>query len=144
MRGSLDDQPEVAHHEQAAAQGGDIPQVAAGDDDHVRDLPVELLDDLDADGLLSLDAQRVHGIGQVDRLVLGDLLHNAHAAVKVRVQRQHQRAVGDRLDELRNRDLALGQQARWTGCRQRRSKPPGPPRCRRWRRRPRPGSARLR
>ena len=33
-----------------------------------------------------------------------------HAAVEVRVQRQHQRAVGDRLDELCDRDLALGQQ----------------------------------
>ena len=44
------------------------------------------------------------------RLVLGDLLHHAHAAVEVRVQRQHQGAVGDGLDELGDGDLALGQQ----------------------------------
>ena len=44
------------------------------------------------------------------RLVLGDLLDHAHAPVEIRVERQHQRAVGDRLDQLRDRDLALGQE----------------------------------
>ena len=32
-------------------------------------------------------------------------LHDRHAAVEVRVERQHQRAVGERLHELRGRDL---------------------------------------
>ena len=67
--------------------------------------PVELLDDLDADGLLALDAQRVHRVGQVKRRVLGDLLHQLHAAVEVGVQVEHQRAVGNRLDQLRASEI---------------------------------------
>ena len=86
-----------------------FPRLPPGDDDHVGDFPVELLDDLDAHGLLPLDPERVHGIGQIDRLVLGDLPHHAHAAVEIRVQRQDQRAIGDRLYELGHGYLALGQ-----------------------------------
>ena len=51
------DEAEVAHHQQALAERADVAEVAAGDDDPVRHLPVELLHDLDADGLLPFDAQ---------------------------------------------------------------------------------------
>ena len=44
----------------------DVAEVAAGNDDQVRHLPVELLHDLDADGLLPLEAQRVHRVGEVE------------------------------------------------------------------------------
>ncbi len=44
------DQPKVFHQQQSFAQGGDIAQVAAGDDKNVGRLPIELLDDLDAHG----------------------------------------------------------------------------------------------
>jgi hypothetical protein len=57
IRGSSVDQAEFAHHEEAGAEGGDIAQVAARDDDDVRGLPIELLEDFDPDGLLAFDAE---------------------------------------------------------------------------------------
>ena len=110
MRGSFVDQAEVAHHHQAFAERGDVAEIAARDDDHVRRFPVELLDDFDAHGLLALDPQRVHRVGQINRFVLGDFLHQLHAAVEIGVQRKHQRAVGDRLDELGDGNFPARQQ----------------------------------
>ena len=129
---------------QPLRQRRDVAQVARRQDDPVGRLPAELLHDLDADGLLALDAQRVHRIGQVDRIVPRHFLDDPHAAVEVGVERQHLRTVADRLDELRRRDLARGAGTRSSGCRPPRRRPPGPPRCRRSRRRPRraPGCSR--
>ena len=106
----LGDQPEVLHHQQSLAQRRDVAEIATGDDDHVRRLPIELLDDLDADGLLALDPKRIHRVGQVERRVLGDLLDQPHAAVEVGVQVEHQRAVGDGLDQLGDGNLSPRQQ----------------------------------
>jgi len=60
--------------------------------------------------LLALDAEGIHGIGQVKRFVLGDFLDQLHAAVKIRVQVEHERAVGDGLDELGDGDFAARQE----------------------------------
>ena len=80
-------------------------------------LPVELLDDFNPDGLLALDAERVHRVGQVKRRVLGDLLDQLHAAVEIGVQAEHQGAVGDGLDQLRQGNLAPRQQHDgWDAC----------------------------
>src|SRR5512135_1421281 len=76
-------QTEVSHHKQSAAESRDIAEVAPGNDYHIRRLPVKLLNDLDADGLLTLNTQRVHRIGQIYRLVIRNFLHNTHAAVEV-------------------------------------------------------------
>ena len=103
------DQSQLAHHQQTFAQGAHVAQVSCGNDDPVWDLPVELLDNLDADRLLSLHAQRIHRVGQVDGLVGGHLLHDAHAAIKVGIQRQNQSAVGQGLDQLGCGDLAPGE-----------------------------------
>ena len=48
------DQAQVFHQQQPFAQGRDIPEVPAGNDNHIRRFPIELLDDFDAHGLLSL------------------------------------------------------------------------------------------
>ena len=108
--GQLLDEPERLHHEEALAERARVPEVAAGDDDPVRNLPVELLHELDGDGLLALDAEAVHGVGQVDGALLGDLLDQRHAPVEVRVQREDERPVRQRLHELRGRDLVAGQE----------------------------------
>ena len=110
MRGSFAISPRSFIISKPFAQRRDVAQVAARDDHHVRRLPVELLHDLDAHRLLALHAQRVHRVGQVERRVLGDLLHQLHAAVEVRVQGEHQGVVGNRLDQLRDGNLAPGQQ----------------------------------
>jgi len=60
------------------------------------------------DGLLAFDAQRIHGVRQIQRFVLGDFLYEAHAAIEIGVEIQHERAVGNRLDELATEILPLG------------------------------------
>ena len=121
-----------------------LPRLPLGDDHHVRHLPVELLDDLDRDRLLSLEPQAVHRVGEVDAPLGGEPLHDGHAAVEVGVERQHRRAVGQRLHQLRGRHLAPRQDARWRGCRRRRRTRRATPTCRRSTRRrpPAPGCRR--
>jgi hypothetical protein len=104
------DEAELAHEEEAPAEGADVAEVAAGDDHPVGHLPVELLHQLDGDGLLALDAQAVHRVGEIDGALLGDLLHQRHAAVEIGVEAQHQGAVGERLYQLSRRDLVARQQ----------------------------------
>lgn len=104
------DQPEVLAHLEPLVEGVDVPEVAARDDDPVGHLPVKLLQDLDRGGLLALQAKRVHAVCQVDRRLGGHLLDQLHAAVKVGVDGQHERAVGDRLHQLREGDLVGGEE----------------------------------
>ena len=103
---ALGDEPERLHHVEARAKRADVSEIAARDDDDVGHRPVELLHDLDADGLLSLEAQAVHRVGEVDAFFDRQPLHDRHAAIEVGVERQHEGAVGERLHELRGRDLA--------------------------------------
>jgi hypothetical protein len=107
---ALRDEAELEHHVEAGAERADVAEVAARDDDPVGHLPVELLHDLDGDGLLPLDAQAVHRVREVDALFLGEPLDDRHAAVEVGVEREHERAVRERLHELRRRDLAARQE----------------------------------
>ena len=72
--------------------------------------PVELLHDLDTHGLLSFHAQRVHAVGQVHALLVGQALHHFHAIVEVAFHGQHGGAIGQRLHQLRGRDLTPWQQ----------------------------------
>ena len=48
--GHLVDQPQIAHLHEALAQRAHVSEVTAGYNDDVGDLPVELLDEFDADG----------------------------------------------------------------------------------------------
>src|SRR4029077_16158845 len=54
--------------------------------------------------------QAVHRVGEIDVTLLGDLLHQRHAAVEVGVEAEHEGAVGERLDELGGGDLVARQQ----------------------------------
>ena len=96
----LRDQAELAHHQEAVAERADVAEVTTGQDDPVWHLPLELLHDLDCDGLLPFNSQAVHRIRQVDVLMLRDLLDGGHAAIEVGVQGKNQSPVRERLDEL--------------------------------------------
>ena len=65
---ALRDETERLHHVEARAERADVSEVPAGNDDDVGHRPVELLHDLDADGLLSLEPQAVHRVGEVHAL----------------------------------------------------------------------------
>ena len=67
----LGDEAERLHHVEPGAKRADVAEIAARDDDDVGHRPVELLHDLDADGLLSLEAQAVHRVREVDALFAG-------------------------------------------------------------------------
>ena len=109
MRGRLTMSPSVEHEVEPRAQRADVAEVPARDDDDVGNLPVPLLHDLDRDRLLALEAQAVHRVRQVDALLVRQPLHDAHAAVEVGVEREHQRAVRERLQQLGDRHLPLRQ-----------------------------------
>ena len=100
------DHSQIHHQLKPFVQRTDVAKVADGDNDPVRNFPIELAANFHANGFLALDAKAVHAVGQVDRLVRGDLLDNLHAAVEVRVQRQHMGSIGDRLNQLSRTDLA--------------------------------------
>ena len=129
--------PSSSHSSRPLPERRHVAEVAARDHDPVRHLPVELLDDLHADRLLALDAQAVHRVREVDAVALGDLLHDLHAAVEVGLERERDRAVGHRLEQLRERDLVARQEHDRGNARRTRRRRRARPRCRRsTRRRP--------
>mmetsp|Transcript_3658 Transcript_3658/g.10407 ORF Transcript_3658/g.10407 Transcript_3658/m.10407 type:complete len:553 (+) Transcript_3658:107-1765(+) len=103
-------QAEIHAHLEALVKGVHVPEVPSGDDQPVRDLPVELLHDLDRGRLLALDSEGVHGVRQVNGRLRGDLPDQAHAPVKVRVDGEDEGPVGDGLHELGQGDLVRGKE----------------------------------
>ena len=61
----------MLHLLEALAERGGVGEVAAGDDDVLGDLPLQLLDDLHGGGLLAFEAVGVDGVEQVDREAAG-------------------------------------------------------------------------
>ena len=127
----LGDESELQHHVEAGGDGADVAEIAAGEDDDIRDLPVELLHDLERQRLLTFEAEAVHRVGEVDAFFGGQALNDRHAAVEVGVEREDERAVCQRLHELRRRDASPRQDhdrrdTRGGGvCRQRRRRVTG-------------------
>ena len=83
-----------------------VTEVTAWDNHGVRDAPAEFLTDFRGDGLLTFHAEAVHGVGEVNAVVLRDFLDNLHAAVEVGIEGEHDASVTDRLDELSGTCLA--------------------------------------
>ena len=102
-----------------AAMALTLPRLPPGEDDDVGHLPVELLDDLERQRLLAFEPQAVHRVGEVDAFLRREPLHDRHAAVEVGVEREHERAVGERLHQLRRRHARARQDddGRNAGCR---------------------------
>ena len=88
----------------------DVTEVAARDNHGVGNLPAHFLADFRRNRLLAFYAEAVHGVGEVDAVVGGDLLHDLHATVKVGVEGEYDAAVGNRLDQLGNASLPGGEE----------------------------------
>ena len=68
----------------------------------------QLVDHLERGGLLALDPVRVDRVDELDRVLLRELADERERVVEVAADRDHPRAVHQRLGELADRDLALG------------------------------------
>ena len=106
----LVDNPQIQQQFQAFVKGADVAQVADRDDNPVGRFPVKLAHNFNGNRFLALDANAVHGVRQIEALVLRHLSDDAHTAVKVGVERQDMGAIRHRLDQLRCADFALGQE----------------------------------
>ena len=91
---------------EALGESTDVTEVTARDNHGVRNGPTEFLADFRRNSLLAFDAEAVHGVREVNAVVLRDFLNNLHATVKVRVEGEHDAAVRNRLDELCGAGLA--------------------------------------
>ena len=86
--------------------GRDVACVADGKAVDVRGV-AEQVDNLEARGLLALDAIRVHAIDQRHGVVIRETTGEGEAVVEVALDLQQGRAMDDRLRELAHCDLAL-------------------------------------
>ena len=94
------------HLLEALVVGGDVAGVADRDAERVE--LAERVQHLEGRGLLALEAERVDAVHERDRMSLHELAHERQRLVEVAAQRDHARAVHQRLGELAGRDLALG------------------------------------
>jgi len=92
---------------QRLAEGRAIAQIAAGTHHPVGHPPAKLLDRLEDDGLLPLQAEGVDRVEHVDAQRVGDLAHQGHVAVEVGADLHARRAVGDGLRQLAQGDLPV-------------------------------------
>src|SRR2546429_5932186 len=104
------DEPPLARFGERLPERRRVAKVARGQHDPVRRRPVELLQQLEHDRLLSLDAKRVDRVEQVQPEPLARLLGEGEARVEVAAHEQRAGAVGDRLAQLAERHLALRHQ----------------------------------
>src|SRR5690606_35069312 len=88
---------------------GDVPGVADGQAVVVRGA-AEFFNDFEGGGFLALQAERVDRVNDGHRGVLGDLLDEFHAFVKVAANLQGDGAVHHRLGQLAHGDLAFRDQ----------------------------------
>jgi hypothetical protein len=77
------DKAKMHHLGEALAQRGAVGQIAARNDDVVRNLPLSLLQDLESWRLLALKPVGIDRVQEVDRSALDDLGEHANAAVEV-------------------------------------------------------------
>ncbi len=106
--GDARDEAEVVHLGEALAERGAVGEVAAGDDDVLGDLPLELLEEFEGGGLLAFEAVGVDGVEQVDGEAVDEVGEDADAAVEVGLELDGERTVVHGLGELAPGDLAFG------------------------------------
>ncbi|MFL5874098.1 MAG: hypothetical protein ACJ75T_11605 [Solirubrobacterales bacterium] len=90
-----------------APVGGDIAGVADRDRKRSRRLS-QVLDHLEGSRLLTFDPVRIDRVDQLDRVLLGELADDPQGVVEVALQGDDAGAVHQRLGELADRDLSLG------------------------------------
>ena len=87
-----------------------VAEVAGGQHDPVRRLPAELLQQLEHDGFLALEPERIHRVQEIDPQPLARLVGELEAVVEVAADQQGAGSVRERLGELPQRDLTLRHQ----------------------------------
>ena len=106
----LVDQAQSLRLTQPLAERRRVAEVAAGQHHPIRHLPIALVQHLEHDRLLALDAERIHGVQQVDPQPLGQYADQRQDLIEVRFHLQGLRAIFQRLRQFRERDLAVGQE----------------------------------
>ena len=94
------DQAQLVRLTERLSERRGVAEVARRERDPVRRLPSELLEKLEDDRLLSLDAERIDRVCQIDSEPVGGLAHETQAVVEVPTDQQRAGAVGDRLRQL--------------------------------------------
>ena len=115
--GKARNQAELVHFAESLAERGAVGEVAAGHDQVLGNLPVELLDELKGDGFLAFQAIGIDGVEQVNGEAADDLSEQADAAVEVGLDLQRQGAVVHSLRELAPRDFSFGDEDERTHAR---------------------------
>src|SRR5947207_2114610 len=106
--GKAVDQPPLTRLRQRLAEGGRVSEVAGGHHDPLGRLPGELLQQLEHDRLLALETERAHRIEKVHAQPLARLVGQLEALVDAAAYQQRARPVGERLRQLPQGDVALG------------------------------------
>src|SRR5439155_881012 len=99
------DETPVAGLTQRLAEGGRVAEVAGRQHDPLRRAPVELLQQLEHDRLLSLDPEGIDGVDQVETKLRAGLLGELETVIEVAAHEQGPCTVGERLGQLAERDL---------------------------------------
>ncbi len=101
------DQADRVQLDQRLAERGCVAEIATWQHDPVGRLPAALLEHLEDDRLLPLQAKGVDRVDQVDVVGRGQLAQQRQRDVEVAVDLDDLRAVGDGLRQLSRRDLRL-------------------------------------
>ena len=91
---------------QRLAERARVAEVAGGDDDPVGGLPLQVLQQLPDDRLLSFDAEGIDRVDQIDAEAVASRADELHGRVEIAAHLQHESAVGEGLGELAGGDLA--------------------------------------
>src|SRR5439155_1537954 len=86
-------------------EGRGVAEVAGGQHDAPRRAPVEVLEQLEHDRLLSLDPEGIDGVDQVEAELRAGLLGELETVIEVAAHEQGPGTVGERLGQLAERDL---------------------------------------
>ncbi len=99
-----------AEFAEGLAEGGHVAEVAAGKDDPIGDLPIELIEQFDDDGFLAFDAEGVDGVEEVDAEAIGEGADEGEDLIEVGFDLEGACAVFEGLGEFAEADVAVGEE----------------------------------
>ena len=107
MRGSFVDEAEAQQLVKRLAEGGRVAEVAAGNDQVVGHLPVELIEQLEHGGLLAFNAEGIDRVEEIDSLA-GLRQQRVQRIIEAAFDLDNLRAEVERLRQLVQRNLSGG------------------------------------
>ena len=87
----LVDKAQFLQFHQDFSIGRAVAQIAARHHNSIRDLPVQLIKELEHHGLLAFESKRIDGIHQIKVRFFGKFLNQAHCDVKISLDLQGER-----------------------------------------------------